>query len=284
MNCALLLPTFISAQGLRSTSFESRYCHDAASALSHSSERRIVGIAELEGLPVPLRNYLVRAGVVGRPRIRNFHAHLVAQMRRNLKADWMDATADQVETFPELSRLFLMRGAVFGVPFDGYHRFVGDSATMQIRVLSLFDIANAHGKAMTAGETVTLFNDMCLLAPATLLDTKIEWRQTAENAVQAKWTHLGNTVTADLLFDTAGDLVNFVSPDRYLSEDGKSYAKYPWSTPVRSYKEVDGRRIPAVADAVWRLPSGNFTYAHFEVQSIEYNVDGPPAGCSLTGR
>jgi hypothetical protein len=41
-----------------------------------------------------------------------------------------------------------------------------------------------------------------------------------------------------------------MSQDRYLSMDGKTYLNYPWSTPVREYRDFDGRRIAAVGDGV----------------------------------
>ena len=283
VNLLVVVPAVTSVQDLRGASFQVHYCRDAEAIVRGRAKPRVVGTNELVGLPVPLRNYLVRVGVVGRPRVSNFRAHFTAEFRRNPNAAWMDAEAEQVESFPEVSRLFLIRSSVWGVPFDGYHRFVGDSATMQVRVLSLFDVVNASGKTMTAGETVTLLNDMCLLAPASLLDANIRWRQTDETSVHATWTHQGNTVTAELVFDASGDLVNFVSNDRYLSEDGKTYTKYPWATPIRGYRDAGGRRVPAHADVVWRLPSGNFTYGRFDVQSIEYNVAAAGEHCSSNG-
>jgi hypothetical protein len=37
------------------------------------------------------------------------------------------------------------------------------------------------------------------------------------------------TISAVLTFDTQGDLAGFVSEDRYLSADGKTYARHPWT-------------------------------------------------------
>lgn len=38
---------------------------------------------------------------------------------------------------------------------------------------------------MDKTETVTLFNDMCLMAPATLIDRRIQWQEIDRNSVKA---------------------------------------------------------------------------------------------------
>ena len=57
-----------------------------------------------------------------------------------------------------------------------------------------------------------------------------------------------------------------------MSADGKVYERHPWSTPVGDYRDYGGVRLASTGDAIWKLPSGDFTYAHFVIESIEYNV------------
>jgi hypothetical protein len=81
-------------------------------------------------------------------------------------------------------------------------------------------------------------------------------------------------VSALLTFGEHGELVNFQSDDRYLSADGKTYAKYRWSTPLRDYREFHGHRLASRGDASWRMPDGELVYGRFELLDIEYNVSG----------
>ncbi|NOX87145.1 MAG: hypothetical protein GXO86_14510 [Chlorobi bacterium] len=89
--------------------------------------------------------------------------------------------------------------------------------------------------------------------------------------VKAKYTNKSNVITALLYFNKKGELINFISNDRYQSADGKTYNNYKWSTPVRDYKGFAGRRIPAYGEAVWHTPEGYFSYASFHIKEIEYN-------------
>ena len=125
---------------------------------------------------------------------------------------------------------------------------------------------------MNQSETVTLFNDMCMLAPATLIDRDIQWRELDARTVHATFTNVGVTISAVLTFDDAGDLRSFESDDRYLSADGHEYERYRWSTPMRDYRELGGRRIATRGEASWRLPDGDFSYAELEIVDIAYNV------------
>ena len=107
---------------------------------------------------------------------------------------------------------------------------------MQVKVASVLEVVDARGPLMNQSETVTLLNDMCLLAPSSLLDERIQWEDAGPLAASARFTNEGVTVTALLQFSDGGELVDFVSDDRYLSTDGKSYTRYRWSTPVRDYR------------------------------------------------
>ncbi|MFH1260288.1 MAG: DUF6544 family protein [Elusimicrobiota bacterium] len=100
----------------------------------------------------------------------------------------------------------------------------------------------------------------------------MQWKTIAPLTARTRFTHNNLTITALLYFNEKGKLTNFVSDDRYLSEDGKTYTNYRWSTPVRDYKDFDGRKIPMKAEAIWHLPEGNFAYAKFNLEKIECNL------------
>jgi hypothetical protein len=118
-----------------------------------------------------------------------------------------------------------------------------------------------------------MLNDMCLLAPATLIDRQMKWEELDERNVRVTWTNEGNTVSAVLTFEPSGALVNFVSEDRSRAMGGgKRFEKTRWSTPVQEWRDFNGRKLPYRAEAFWTLPEGEFAYARFEIAEAEYNV------------
>jgi len=79
-------------------------------------------------------------------------------------------------------------------------------------------------------------------------------------------------ISALLRFGADGLLADFESGDRYLSADGKAYRRLPWSTPVRDYRDVGGRRVPGYGEAVWHTPEGAFCYGRFHLAEVQYNL------------
>lgn len=167
---------------------------------------------------------------------------------------------------------YIIKSTLFGIPFDGLHAYAGNNAAMKIKVASLLQVVDAKGEKMNQGETVTLFDDMCFFAPATLIDKNIQWESIDPLTVKARFTHNNITITALLCFNEKGELTNFISDDRYLTTDGKTYIKYKWSTPAKDYKNFDGRKVPTYVEAIWHIPGEDFTYGKFTLKEIGYNV------------
>src|SRR5690606_33054547 len=153
----------------------------------------------------------------------NFRARVHGRIRSGPDAPWIPLDAEQYNFTDEPARLFYLTGSMFGVPVQGYHRYVGPSATMHIKAAALVPVVKAEGPEMDQGETVTMFNDMCFLAPATLIIPAIAWEEVDERNANAAFTNAGRTIRAQLFFNDAGELIDFTSDDRYqTSADGRS--------------------------------------------------------------
>ena len=93
---------------------------------------------------------------------------------------------------------------------------------MVVKVAGIAPVANASGADMTKAETVTLLNDMCIMAPATLIDSRIQWESIDDQKAVATFTNAGHSVRAELEFNADGDLTNFWSDNRLkASADGR---------------------------------------------------------------
>jgi hypothetical protein len=125
---------------------------------------------------------------------------------------------------------------------------------------------------MTKGETVTLFNDMCGIAPATLIAKSIQWETIDPLTVRATFTNQGHTIWALLSFNQTGELMNFVSDDRYQQVKGNTFANFRWSTPIREYKEFNGHTLASYAEVIWHMPEHEFVYGHYHLMQLAYNV------------
>jgi hypothetical protein len=141
-------------------------------------------------------------------------------------------------------------------------------------LLTAFDDA---GPDLDRTEALTLFNDMCLLAPAALLDAPVTWEQVEVRRVRGTFDHAGQEVVADLVFDLDGDLVDFQTDARMrMAPDAGSFMPTRWSTPVQEHGVFGGRRLASRTEALWHasLPEGPFVHLEIVVDEVAY--DGQP--------
>ena len=283
LNAILLMPVVVVAMAAAPWGFRATYAREVASGLSRPSPSATpVTEADVAHLPAAVQRYLHFVGAVGKPRISNYRVRFRGMLRTGPDAPWMLIAAEQQSFVDPPGRLFLVHGSRFGVPMAAFHRYVGKAATFQVRIASLLTVVDARGPEMTRGETVTLFNDMCLLAAPTLVDTRIAWTEVDGQTVRATFSNAGNAVTATLSFDESGALTNFVSEDCYQTTDGKTYERLPWSTPVRDWREFEGRKVPAGGDAIWRTATGEYPYARFETVDVQIQRR-PRLSCPIPG-
>ncbi|MES2849676.1 MAG: DUF6544 family protein [Bacteroidota bacterium] len=266
-NIIILIAAFLSFTSYR---FENTFKKDVKKNLEQNNAltKELLTTQDLTHLPLPVQKYLHYTGVVNKPKVKSVRVVFEGQMRDKGK-DYFPFLSEQYNFFNEPTRLFFMKAKMFGVTVPGYHHYIKANAVMDIRLFGLFPVVQKSGAVMNKTETVTLFNDMCLLAPATLIDKRIQWLPINDTSVTAIFTNHDITITANLFFNQQGQLVNFISNDRVSVNEMKAF---PFSTPVASYKNVNGYTIMSVAEAVWHYENGAFTYGKFNLLEVEYNV------------
>ncbi len=235
-------------------------------------QKTILSESDIKELPEPVKKYIRYTSSIGKPKIINFRADFSGKIRDHAKPTWMKLTSQQYNCIAKPTRLFYLDAIMKMLPVAGFHCFKNGTAFMDIRLFSLFKVQYQAGPEMDISETVTFFNDMCVMAPAALIDKRIEWLEAESNKVKANFTYNGITISAWLFFNERGELVNFVSEDRYALCENGTISKHKWSTPLRDYQFINGYRLATYAETIYTYPDGDFTYATFTVKDIRYNI------------
>lgn len=272
-NAVLLLGVAYGFMTQGPWSFRTAYARAVAERITEQAEPPLLVEADITHLPHLVQRYLHRAGTIGRPRVRDFRAVFRGRIRGGPSEAWMPFTGEQHNFAASPARFFLMDATRAGIPVQAFHVYADASATMRVRLAGALRVAEAHGPEMLRAETVTLLNDMCVIAPAMLVDAPIQWEELGPRSLRATYTNAGHTVRAVLQFSEAGDLVDFRSEDRgRASADGGSMIAVPWSTPLEGHRLVGVNRIGARGEGRWHDPGGTWTYIEFELTAIEHNV------------
>ncbi len=259
--------------GFATARFENSYKADVKVGLEQSNLIResLLTEADLVDLPEPVKNYIRYTGSVGKPKVNNVRMEFVGKIRKDEQSEWMPFTTEQYNFIDTSKRLFFMKAIMKKLPVAGYHHFDNGKAIMDIRLLSLIKVQYAEGREMDVAETVTFFNDMCCMAPATLIDKRIKWVETIGNTVKCSFVNAGISITATLLFNEKGELSNFISNDRFAAQENGKMQQIPWSTPLKDYKQINGFKLASYADLMYDYPNGEFCYGTFYLKEIEYN-------------
>jgi len=254
-------------------SLHARYVRDVGHAVTRIEAAELLCADDLLSLPAPVRRYLELAGVVDQPRVQNFFAKMHGRIRQSSESPWMTLSAEQHNFMDMRTRHFYMMSSMYSMPVRGYHRFADGAATMRVELGGLVSVASASGDEMTQAETVTFFNDMAVLAPATLLDPAIEWEPINTNRVRATFTTGAHTIRADLIFSDSGDLINFISDDRYQATiDGAPVRKPRWSTPLGNYRRFGNARLASTGVGRWHDAGSAYSYIELTIDEVQYNV------------
>ena len=264
----------ISIIGLFQIKFKNDYRNEVKMGLGDNQNlpNALLTEAEIAYLPEAVKKYIRYVGCINKPMVYNFRIDFSGKIRDHKKPVWMPLVSEQYNFIKTPTRLFYLDATMKGLPVGGFHCFKNGVAYMDIRLLSIFKVAYQSGAVMDTSETVTFFNDMCVMAPTTLIDKRIEWLEVKENEVKAAFTNNGITISAWLHFNEKGELIDFVSHDRSAVNEDGTVEKLKWRTPMRDYKYINGYKLASYAETIYTYPDGDFTYATFTLKDIGYNL------------
>ncbi len=255
---------------VRSTSLIRAYeSRRSQSAVGPFAPAHILSKNDIAHLPEPVQRYIGLTGSIGRPVVTEIIMHFDAEMYDAPGAPGMSGPVAQYERFDAPHRLFLMKTRMKGLPVAVLHDFNRDQASMRVRLAGLANVVDISGPEITRTETVTVLNDLCFFAPSRLIDPRLGWTEIDDRRAKVAFMLGPNKVTAELVFNEAGELVDFVSEDRGMLKKDGTLRIARWTTPLGDYRDFDGWRLASEGDAIWHLPEGPFTYGHMRLTHYE---------------
>lgn len=233
------------------------------------AEPRLLTEADIAHLPPPVRRYIALTGSIGRPVVTEITVQFEATMFDAPGAPGMTGPIVQYERFDLPRRLFLMTTRMKGLPVAVLHDFNRNRATMQVRLAGLVNVVDVGGPELTRTESVTILNDLCFFAPSRLIDPRLTWTPIDDTRARVSFALGSNTVSAELIFNEEGELVDFTSDDRGMLEKDGSLRVQRWTTPLSTYRDFGGWHLASEGDAIWHMPEGPFTYGHMRLTQYE---------------
>ncbi|WP_051533957.1 DUF6544 family protein [Desulfitibacter alkalitolerans] len=224
-------------------------------------------------LPEPVQKYFRYCRHIGQEKMVNAKVEwkdVFLKMAPDKK--WMDLKCYQFNSVPEPTRIAYMRNRLFGIlPFEGMDKYQVGYGNMRIKLLKIFQVADAKGKEMDASALVTVLAES-LLVPTYALQPYINWTAIDSNTAKAVIKYNQCEVSGFFFFNDRGEYIRFETNDRYFSEKGSEYKRVKWSGVVENYREKNGMKFPSHFKAVWHLDEGDYEYFKGTITDIKFNI------------
>jgi hypothetical protein len=153
---------------------------------------------------------------------------------------------------------------------DTYHN---GSGNMLIKLQSTIKIADEQGRELSRSALLRWLGEAPLFPTALLPGENLRWEEIDPYSARVIVEDHGLHVSGVFYFNEKGQITRFFTQDRFRTV-GDRQVNDPWNGYYRDYQEFNGFMIPTEIEAEWELDEGNFSYAKFLIDDIQYEFSG----------
>lgn len=227
---------------------------------------------DIKDIPYPIQQFYRTTKLIGKEKQYIVHVEYKnTDFKMGKDKPAMKIKYQHYNMLDQLNRIALIDTKFMGIPFEGldnYQNGIGSMKGMLGKVITLFD---SKGEEMNISSLVTCLSEMVFL-PTIALQDYIVWEPIDSNNAKALLNYNGFSVSATFTTNNIGEIIQIETNDRYMDEgDGKS-TNYKWVIKLSDYIEENGIRHPSKAQAIWKLPKGEYLYFDGKGITINYNM------------
>lgn len=260
---SLLILAILIALGISILLNENSIYKDVKSLFqSEFTNQLIYSDAMIQDLPTPVQRYFKNVLTDGQPYIQFVRLKHGGQFRTKVDQPWLNITGEEYFATNPVGFVWIGK-----LPFvTGVDKFVQDKGNLKIKLLSIFPVVDAVGEKADQGELLRWLGETPLFPTALLPSETVSWSAIDDSSAKVIFNNGSIKLEAVFVFNEEGEAIRFEAK-RYKEENLENWTGY-----YRDYIEVDDVKVPSEIEAEWNLEEGNFSYAKFKIEKIEYNV------------
>lgn len=214
-----------------------------------------------EQLPVPVQEYFRQVLPENPSIIKKVELTHSGYFRTSPKNNWVKIKGKQcfLTDIPEFE--WIGKTSLF----KATDSFVDGEGRLRVKLFGLIPIVNARGPEVDQAELLRWLGESVWFPTNFLPGDHLNWSPIDSSSAKLSYTHQGMKIWYIVRFDEKGYIVR-LETERYM-EEGKLES---WVGKLSDYKEFHGMMIPTHIEALWELEEGDFQYADFYVESIQY--------------
>ncbi|MCL6260593.1 hypothetical protein M3O96_15930 [Aquiflexum sp. TKW24L] len=226
---------------------------------------------DISSLPEPVQKWLLATGMMGKEPILTVFMKQKYQLKlKPEQKDWYTSSAEQYSTVDPPS--FVWSAEIKMMPVIsafGRDKFIEGEGEMVFNLLSIIPVANDGPNPQINEAALQRFLGEIVWYPSAALSDYITWKDLGRQTAKATMTLGGLSGSGIFTFDEDGFVRNFTA--LRFQGSGPEAKKVEWIVNVIETKEYEGIKVPAKGNVTWRLETGDWTWAKFEILECNYN-------------
>jgi hypothetical protein len=215
------------------------------------------------GLPDPVNRYFKHVLKEGQPYIQYIRAKHDGQFKTGLDKAWVNIKGEQYATTVKPGLIW--KGTTnFFVARDIYLR---DKGRLTVSLFAAFKIIDGKGPQYDQGELIRWLGESVLYPTNLLPGERLSWTAIDHSSARFEFRYIGLTLSFIATFNDLGEITQ-LETKRYMDK----ISRETWIIKVADYKLLNEVWVPTKFEVLWRLKTGDFSYAKFNITSIEYNI------------
>lgn len=134
-------------------------------------------------------------------------------------------------------------------------------------MLSLINIVDGRGEAYNQGELLRWLGESVLYPTNFLPSQHLKWAPISDNKAKLIFEYNGLSLFFIVTVNAKGEITQ-METKRHMEVNKLE----TWIIQLSKYKEMNCVMVPTALKVLWRLPKGDFTYADFSIQKLEYDI------------
>lgn len=237
------------------------YTHDA-----------IILEEDLKDLPHPVKNWLIKSGMINKPYISNGKLTQNIEMKMQPEqTNWILGNAIQYTTINIPSFIWSVNVNLNKIiKLKGRDRFENGKGEMLIKINSLFNVVNEKGTKIDEAALQRYLGEMVWF-PSLALNPYINWTMIDDFTVNATMKYNNTTGSGTFSFNENGLITNFKA--LRFKDNNANAKRLQWLVEIQEYKTFDnGIKVPSKINSTWCINNENWTWLKLEVTDLKYNI------------
>lgn len=229
---------------------------------SQSISAQTFSYQQLKGLPDPVQRYFKHVLKEGQPYISYARITHGGQFKMGLEKPWKNIKGEQYFTTEKPG--FIWKGTTS--MFTARDMYIAGKGRLIATLFSLFNVVDGQGEHYNQGELLRWLAESIWFPTNLLPKENLKWLAINDSSAKLQFNYNGRALSYIITFNDKDEIIQMETM-RYMDNDDLK----TWIIKPSLYKEINNILIPTANEVIWRLRSGDFSYAKFILGKIEYD-------------